>query len=204
MKNILVLSVLLLLVSCASGQVYVAKDRNDGIRSTYNEAQLRDMSQRHHALLQDLYGRFQQAQVDVVPNGIGFTSIVDSASKKHTYLLIQLRPRGISFGEHQTTPEQRFATVFSRHFEENLRFVKKEDVDRPGVEGLALAVYWPVRDLSQCDTYGGFLEYTIIYFSKPDLLEVLSGRQTFRDCAKKSEVYTSLGLKNAEAVTIKD
>ena len=102
----------------------------------------------------------------------------------------------------QTTPEERFNEVFQRHFEKNLRFVKEEDVGMDGVEGLAFAVHWPVRDLSQCDSHGGFLEYAMIYFTKSDFSNIMEGRSTFLDAIRDAEVITSLGMKQATAVRV--
>ena len=91
------------------------------------------------------------------------------------------------FGEVQTKPKERFAEVFEHHFENNLRYLKAEDVRMDGVDGLAFGVYWPVRDLSQCDKYGGFLEYMIVYFHKDD----------FRVSSKTDDLLGSRGQRGS-------
>jgi hypothetical protein len=71
-----------------------------------------------------------------------------------------------------------------------------------GVDGLAFGVYWPVRDLSQCDTYGGFLEYTIIYFHKDDFVSLIEKRATLSEAVENAEVVTSLARKPARSVRV--
>ncbi len=106
------------------------------------------------------------------------------------------------FGEVQTKPKERFGEVFERHFENNLRYLKADDVRKEGIDGLAFGVYWPVRDLSQCDTYGGFLEYTIIYFHKDDFLNLIEKRTTFSEAVDNAEVVTSLARAPAKSVKV--
>ena len=71
-----------------------------------------------------------------------------------------------------------------------------------GVEGLAFAVHWPVRDLSQCDSHGGFLEYAMIYFPKADFMSLVHGERSFSDAVADAEVFTSLGMKKPTAIRL--
>ena len=73
-----------------------------------------------------------------------------------------------------------------------------------GVEGVAFAVHWPVRDLSQCDSHGGFLEYAMIYFPKADFLSLVHGKKSFSDTLKDTEIITSLGMKQPSAIRMID
>ncbi len=106
------------------------------------------------------------------------------------------------FGEAKTKPKERFAEVYEHHFENNLRYLKAEDAQLDGVDGVAFGVYWPVRDLSQCDEYGGFLEYMIIYFHKDDFVSLVEKQTTLSDVVDKSEVVTSLARGKARTVKV--
>ena len=202
MKRLILAFVLCFLVSCSTGPVFIAKTENEGIRTSYQDARLNELASRNQAGLRAIYERYQLAKIDVYPNGIGFTALSDDQGKKHYYLLVDVRPRDITFGEGQTKPHERFNEVFQRHFEKNLRFVKAEDVGMDGVEGLAFAVHWPVRDLSQCDSHGGFLEYAMIYFPKADFMSLVHGERSFSDAVADAEVFTSLGMKKPTAIRL--
>ncbi len=105
------------------------------------------------------------------------------------------------FGEVQTKPRDRFVEVYKHQFEKNLRLMKPGDL-QDGVEGLAFGVYWPVRDLSQCNTYGGFLEYTIIYFPKTDFIDLSAENITLTEAVENAEIVTSLDRKPAISIKI--
>ena len=203
MKTIMVLAIFLCAVVACTGPIYVAKTESEGIRTVYQDPELSDLSQRYQPVLKEIYGRYQTAGVDVYPNGIGFTSVLDQERKKHHYLLVQVRPRDIMFGEVQTKPHDRFVEVYKHHFEKNLRLMKAGDL-RDGMDGLAFGVYWPVRDLSQCDTYGGFLEYTLIYFPKMDFIDLAARNITLSEAVENAEIVTSLGRKPATSVRINE
>ena len=106
------------------------------------------------------------------------------------------------FGEVQTKPDERFSEVFKHHFENNLRYLKAEDVGMEGVDGVAFGVYWPVRDLSQCDKNGGFIEYTIVYFPKGDFIDLEAKRATLSQAIEHAQVITSLGRQPAKGVSV--
>ncbi|HUJ69225.1 MAG TPA: hypothetical protein VLW86_06860 [Syntrophorhabdales bacterium] len=202
MKTLLLAFAVCLLVSCAAGPVYVAKNENEGIRTSYQDPKLDNLAAKNRSGLKAIYERFQQANIDVYPNGIGFTELSDKTGRKHYYLLVDVRPRDITFGMGQTRAQERFAEVYHRHFETNLRYVKEQDLGMEGVEGLAFGVHWPVRDLSQCDSHGGFLEYIMIYLPKGDFVRLVRGEASFSEVAKRNEVVTSLDMKKADSVKI--
>ncbi len=191
----------LILVSC-TGPVYVAKSSDEGIRASYLDPRMNELASQNQAALREIYRRFELARIDIYPNGIGFTALTDDQGRKHYYLLVDVRPRDINFGEGQTTANERFNEVIQRHFEKNLRLVTEGDLNMNGIEGLAFSVHWPVRDFSQCDSHGGFLEYAMIYFTKSDFSNIMEGRSTFLDAIKDAEVITSLGMKQATAVRV--
>ena len=192
---------LCVLVSC-SGPVLVAKNESEGIRASYQDPALSALSARYRLALNDIYRRYQSAGIDVYPDGIGFVSVSGSKGEKLHYLLVQVRPRDIMFGEMQTNPKERFAEVFEHHFERNLRHLKADDVRMDGVDGVAFGVYWPVRDLSQCDEYGGFVEYTIIYFHRDDFVGLAENRMTLSEAVDNAQVVTSLDRKPAKTVKV--
>lgn len=201
MKTLIAIFVLFLLVSC-SGPVLVAKTENEGLKSSYQDPKLTALSRQYQGTLRDIYQRYQRAKVDIYPAGIGFTILSDEQGKKYYYLLVQVRPQDVSFDEGKTTPEARFSEVFERQFEKNLKYMSKQDVQPDNIDGLAFGVYWPVRDLTQCDKYGGFLEYAIIYFKKADFVDMLNGEISFSEAVKYAQVVTSLGLKNPDSVNV--
>jgi hypothetical protein len=202
MKRLMLAFVLCFLVSCTTGPVFIAKNESEGIRTSYEDPKLNELASQNRAGLKAIYHRYELANIDVYPNGIGFVALSDDQGKKHYYLLVDVRPRDITFGEGQTKPKERFNEVFQRHFEKNLRFVREEDVGMNGVEGLAFAVHWPVRDLSQCDSHGGFLEYAMIYFPKADFVSLVRGETSFTKATADAEIVTSLGMKPPTAIRV--
>ena len=202
MKILVCAFVLCFLASCSAGPVYVAKNEQEGIRSSYQDPKLDDLAARNQAGLKAIYERYEQAGIDVYPNGIGFVVLSDDRGKRHYYLLVDVRPRDITFGEGQSKPQERFKEVYSHHFETNLRLVKEQDLRMDGVEGLAFAVHWPVRDYSQCNKHGGFLEYIMIYLPKGDFLRLARGETSFAEVTKDKEIITSLGMKKAESIRL--
>lgn len=204
MRCLALIILLASLASCASGPVFVAKNESEGIRASYQDPKLNELSVRNKGILQAIYRRYERANIDVYPSGIGFTTLFDDDGQKYYYLLVDVRPRDITFGQELTKPQERFGEVFRRHFENNIRYVKAQDLQIDGVDGLAFAIHWPVRDLSQCDKYGGFLEYALIYFPKADFLSLANGETSFSDAVKKAEVITSLNLNKPDAVRVRE
>jgi hypothetical protein len=201
MKKLFLVFLLSFLVSC-SGPVFVAKTEVEGIRGSYQDPKLSELSTLNQETLKDIYRRYQTANIDIYPNGIGFSTLFSDDGRKYYYLLVDVRPRDITFGMGQTTPDKRFSEVYNNHLENNLRYINKRDLEKTGVDGLAFAVHWPVRDLSQCDSHGGFLEYVIIYLPKADFASYTEGERTFAETIRKGEVYRSLNGKKAEAVMV--
>jgi hypothetical protein len=202
MKTLLVALALTVLVSCAAGPVYIAKTEQEAIRATYQDPKLVRLSTDNRATLVDLYRRFQMASIDVYPNGIGFTTLTNNNGRTYYYLFVDVRPRDITFGEERTKPDERFNEVVRNHLEKNLRYVHAEDLQKTGADGLAFAVHWPVRDLSQCDTHGGFLEYAMLYMIKADFLSYANGGESLSDTLRKAEVYRSLDRQGPEPVRV--
>ncbi len=205
MKAIITVVCLLCLAACGQGPIYIAKNVNEGLKPSYEDPGTRQLAAQHQAVLHDIYQRYQAAHIDTYPGGLGFTTLTDSKTKTlYHYLMVQVRPRNITFGMLQTKPNQRFGEVFERHFANNLRYIRPDDLKDEDVEGLAFAVHWPVRDLSQCDTYGGYVEYIMMYLTKPDVLQFFNNQITFSELADKAEIFTSLEGKDPVAVKVKE
>lgn len=190
------------LISCSGGPVLIAKNENEGIRTTYQDPQLSELSQKYQQNMKDIYQRYQAAGVSVYPAGIGFTSLTDNVGAKHSYLLVEVRPNDIAFGQDETKPKERFAEVYQHNLEPNLRYLKPSDLDMEGVDGLAFGLYWPVRDYSRCSQYGGFLEYMLVYLDKEDFVDLIQKAMTLSEAVENSEVVTSLDRKPPRAVKV--
>ncbi len=189
-----------LFASCGSGPVYMAKTEAEGVKATYSDKALQDAYGQHRALLRDIYARFVAAKVDPYKEGIGFTTIRETKGQGQVYLMVLLRPADLVFDEGKTKPQERLSAVLSQGFDRYLTYMKKDDVNFPDISGLAFGLYWPVRDFSQCDTYGGFIEYAIVYIPKADLFAIKNGVRTFQEVAENAEVHVSLELKPAQSV----
>ena len=156
---LLVLLVVSLCCSCAAGPVYVAKNETESIRTVYDDPQLSKLYIENENLFREIYRRFNNLKVNIYKEGIGLTMLSNVKNEKLRYLMINIRPPEIVFDESSTKQDQRFSRVLTVSYPKYLNYIKKEDLKRDGIEGLELGLYWPVRDYSRCDTYGGFIEY---------------------------------------------
>jgi hypothetical protein len=201
MKIIIPLILLAFLCSCGTpGAIHVAKDESESFKTAYEDARLKKLSNDNDPLLRDIYKRLRRSNIDIFKEGIGITLLNDQNNEKLHYFMVNIRPSEIVFDEKDTTPDQRFSHVLMNYYPKYLKFIKKEDLERDDIEGLALGVYWPVRDFSQCNTYGGFIEYIHIYFPKEDIWDMNDGRKSFVDVVQDAEIITSLDLKPAKNV----
>lgn len=200
MKNIFILTLIAVLCSCAAGPVYVAKNESESMKTIYSDTKLNELYQKNGGVLKGIYERLNKANVNIYKEGIGLITLTDTNKEKLHFITMNIRPTEIYFNELNTKPEQRFGYVLSNHFTKYLHFVHKEDLDRDDIEGLAMGIYWPVRDFSQCDTYGGFIEYIHIYFIREDVWDYLDGRKTFAELVDGSEVVASLNLQPAKSI----
>jgi hypothetical protein len=200
MKKIIFICLLVFLCSCAAGPIYVAKDQTESMKASYDDAKLKKLYADNESLLKGIYHRLNNSNVDIYKEGIGLTILNDGKNEKLHYIMINVRPSEIVFDESATKPEQRFSNVLQTYFPKYLNYIKKEDLNRDDIEGLALGIYWPVRDYSQCNQYGGFVEYIHIYFTREDVFDFLDRRKTFAEVVNDSEVITSLNLQPAKSV----
>lgn len=201
MRIIILFCLLVTLCSCATpGPVYMAKNETESMKTSYGDAQLRKLYMENDALLRGIYLRLNKSNVNIYREGIGLTILSDDKNEKLHYIMMNIRPSEIVFDENSTKPEQRFSNVLRTYFPKYLNYIKKQDLDRDDIEGLALGIYWPVRDYSQCDTYGGFIEYIHIYFTRENVWDFLDGKKGFVEVVQDSEVITSLNLQPAKNV----
>jgi hypothetical protein len=200
MKKVIPIILLAFLCSCGTGAIHVAKNETESYKTIYEDAHVQKLSKENEALLRGIYQRLSSSNINIYKEGIGITLLSDQKNEKLHYIMINVRPSEIAFNENTTTPEQRFSYVLQNSFPKYLKLIKKEDLNHDDIEGLALGIYWPVRDFSQCDTYGGFIEYIHIYFTKEDVWYMLDGRKNFVDAVQSSEVIASLNLKPAQNV----
>jgi hypothetical protein len=200
MKKVIPVILLAFLCSCGTGAIHVAKNETESYKTIYEDSHVQKLSKENEALLKGIYQRLSSSNINIYKEGIGITLLSDQKNEKLHYIMINVRPSEIAFNENTTTPEQRFSYVLQNSFPKYLKLIKKEDLSHDDIEGLALGIYWPVRDFSQCDTYGGFIEYIHIYFTKEDVLYMLDGRKNFVDAVQSSEVIASLNLKPAQNV----
>jgi hypothetical protein len=195
-----VIAISFLLFSCASGPVYVAKTETESLRTAYDDPHLKMLSSKHDGLLKDIYSRYQKAGAPFYNQGLGFTAIRDPKGQAHPYLMVYVRPGEICFDETKSKPQQRLSEVLSKYFDKYLTYMTKDDLASPDIEGLAFGIYWPVRDFSQCDTYGGFLEYAMVFIRKGDFNQMKDRLKTFPEVAEDSEVLVSQQLSPAVSV----
>jgi hypothetical protein len=203
MKNIAMLCLLCVLAACAAGPVQVAKNETEGVKAKYLDPDLTARSVKYEGLLKSIYARYRLSHMGVAKEGLGFTSLTGDSGRKRYYLMVQIRPEDVNFDQNKTTGEERLRLILQRYFEPNLRMINKEDVAQDDIDGLAFGVEWPVRDFSQCNTAGGFVEYVLAYIDKNDFFSILDGSETIPNVLGISEVVTSLDLAQPKSIKLK-
>jgi hypothetical protein len=201
-KKIILLSLFCLLVACA-GPVQVARNESEVIKTGYLDPQSKALSVKYAGVLKSIYTKYRLAKVSFAKEGLGFTSLTDTSGQKFYYLKVEIRPSDLNFDQNTTIAEDRLRAVLKRYFEPALRMLNKDDVAHDDTEGVAFGVQWPVRDFSQCNSEGGFVEYVIAYISTNDFLSVLEGSETLSNVLANSEVVVSLDLKPEKSVKLR-
>lgn len=200
-KHIAVFCLFCFLTACA-GPVQVANNETEGLKAGYQDPVLAALSRKYAGLLKGIYTRYRQSKTSLAKEGLGFTSLTDNGGQKLYYLMVQVRPENVNFDQNKTTGEKRLQLILQRYFESNLRVLNKEDVAPDDINGLAFGVLWPVRDFTQCDTAGGFVEYVLAYISKSDFFSILDGSETVSSVLANSEVITSLDLAPPQSIKL--
>jgi len=198
-KYFVMFLMLFIFCSCAAGPVWVAKNESESIKSVYLDGKSQSLYNKNTDLFRDIYSRYNASKINFYKEGLGVTTLKDEKNNMLHYLMVNIRPSEISFDGNTTKPEQRFSYALLE-VPRYLKLMKSKDLERDGIEGLAFGIYWPVRDFSQCQKNGGFIEYLYIYLKKDDAQDILDGRKDYKATLVYSEVITSLGLKPAQSV----
>lgn len=200
MKNILIaIFLLFVFCSCAAGPVYIAKNESEAIKHVYTDKRSQELYNTNAEFFKELYLRYRTAQIGIFKEGVGITILNDEKDEKLHYMKVYVRPAEISFDGNSSTSQQRFSHALQQ-IPGYMKYIKSRDLDRDDIEGLAFGIYWPVRDFSQCNQYGGFVEYIHVFFRKVDAQDILDGRREYKEALVDAEVITSLDLKPAQNV----
>ncbi len=191
--------VLLLLCSCAAGPVYMARNESESIKTVYSDSRSQELYGKNTDLFRDLYTRYNASRINFFNEGIGIATLRDEKDKPHQYLMTFVRPPEISFDVNTTKGEERFSYALLE-VPKYMKLLRPGDLERDGIEGLAFGIYWPVRDFSQCNSNGGFIEYLHVYLNKNDAQDIIAGRKDYKKVLNFAEVITSIDLKPAKSV----
>lgn len=201
MKNIIVVLLLaVLVVSCTPGPQYYAKSESDSIKKNYNDKHVQSLYESNSSLFKDIYNRYSSNDVGLYQDGIGITTLEDYDKQTLHYLMVYVRPKNASFDMNTTKPEQRVAAIIRDFVPKYMKMLNPRDLDKNDIEGLAFGIYWAARDHSQCDTYGGHIEYVYIFFPKNAAQNYLNGKMSLAEAIDQSEVMASTDLKPAKAI----
>ena len=205
MKKLVGLFVCLLLVSC-TGPVQVAKNESEVFKATYEDPDLARVYQMNEPALRNIYLTYKNAGIDFYYDGIAVIGLKNPAGKTQDhYLSIKIRPAQIVFDRDVSEPDkwpERLKRITHQEFPKYIRYLKESDLKLRDIQGLAFSLYWPLRDYTQCDKYGGCIEYAIIYLTNQDVADILGGTRSFVDVAKERHVVASFNLKPAETMKV--
>ena len=201
MRNIIATLLLgFLVLSCGAGPQYYAKSEADAIKKNYSDKQLQSLYEANSSLFRDIYSRYSSRNVGVTQDGIGLTTLEDFDKQRLHYLMVYVRPKDASFDMNTSTSQQRLATILKDFVPRYLKMINSRDLDTKDIEGLAFGVYWAARDHSQCDSYGGHIEYVTIFFPKSAAQAYLNGNLALGEAIDQSEVIASVDLKPAQNI----
>ncbi len=205
MKKLIGLFVCMLLVSC-TGPVQVAKNEHEVFKTTYDDPELARVYHEDEAALRDIYQRYHNAGVDFYYDGIAVVGLKDPRGKgEDHYISIKIRPAELVFDRDSSEPDhwpERLKRITHQEFPKYIRYLKESDLRLKDVQGVAFSIYWPLRDYTQCDKYGGCVEYAIIYLTNKDVADILTGARPFLDVAKERHVVASFNLNPAETMKV--
>jgi hypothetical protein len=190
---------LFFLCSCAAGPVYMAKNESESIKTVYSDSRSQELYNRNTDLFKDLYVRYNTSRINFYNEGIGITTLKDEKNRPHQYLMTFIRPPEISFDGNTTKGEERFSYALLE-VPKYMKLLRPGDLERDGIEGLAFGIYWPVRDFSQCNANGGFIEYLYVYLNKDDAQDIITGKKDYKKVLNFAEVITSTDLQPARSV----
>ncbi len=201
MRNITVILLLAVLVlSCSPGPQYYAKTEADSIKKNYNDKHVQKLYDTNASLFKDIYNRYSSNDVGLYQDGIGITTLEDYDKQQLHYVMVYVRPKDASFDVNTTKPDQRLAAIIRDFVPRHIKMINPRDLDKDDIEGLAFGIYWAARDHSQCDTYGGHIEYVYIFFPKSAAQSYLSGNLSLAEAIDQSEVLASMDLRPAQSI----
>ncbi|MGD0236406.1 MAG: hypothetical protein ABSC55_17945 [Syntrophorhabdales bacterium] len=207
MKKLIGILVGLVLLSC-TGPIQVAKNESEVFKTNYEDPDLARVYKMNEGALRNIYFRYKNAGVDFYYDGIAVIGLKDFSGKiQDHYVSIKIRPAEIVFDRAASGPDnwqQRLTRIMQKEFPKYIRYLKKSDLQFQDIEGLAFGIYWPRRDYTQCDKYGGCIEYAIVYLSEQDVIDILDGSKSFTDVAKGSKVVASFNLQPAQTIETDD
>ncbi|OPY04593.1 MAG: hypothetical protein A4E61_00643 [Syntrophorhabdus sp. PtaB.Bin184] len=202
MRNIIIATALMVfaLCSCTPGPIYVAKGEADSVKRSYNNKHAQSVFDKNAALFKDIYNRYSSDNVGIYQDGIGITTLEDFDKQQLHYVMVYVRPKEASFDGNSTKPEERIAKIIRDFVPKYIKRMKPSDLDGDQIEGLAFGIYWAARDYSQCDTYGGHIEYLYIFFPENAAKAYLEGKISLAEAVDQSEVMASTELKPAKPI----
>jgi len=202
MRNIVIAAALLafVLCSCTPGPIYVAKGETDSVKRSYNDKHVQAVFDKNASLFKEIYNRYSTDNVGIYQDGIGISTLEDFDKQQLHYLMVYVRPKDASFDGTGTKPEERIAKIIRDFVPKYIKKAKSADLDADDIEGLAFGVYWAARDYSQCDTYGGYIEYLYIFMPENAAKAYLEGNLSLAEAIDQSEVMSSTELKPAKPI----
>jgi hypothetical protein len=207
MKKLVVIFACLVLVSCM-GPIQVAKNESEVFKTNYEDPDLARVYKMNETALRNIYLIYNKAGIDFYYDGIAVVGLRDPSGKKlDHYVSIKIRPKALVFDREASEPnkwQERLTRITREEFPRYIRYLKKSDLQFKDIEGLAFGIYWPLRDYTQCDQYGGCIEYAIIYLTNQQVTDILDGTRPFLDVAKQARVVASFNRQPAELMKIGD
>lgn len=201
MRNVIIALLLgVLVLSCTPGPQYYAKGEADSIKKNYNDKHVQSLYEANSSLFKDIYNRYSSNDVGLYQDGIGITTLEDYDKQTLHYVMVYVRPKDASFDMNTTKPEQRVAAIIRDFVPKYIKMINPRDLDKNDIEGLAFGIYWAARDHSQCDKFGGHIEYVYIFFPKNAAQNYLNGKMSLAEAIDQSEVMASTDLKPAKPI----
>lgn len=196
--------VCLALVACTMGPVQVAKTENEVFKRSYDDPRLAQVYKTNEPALRAIYNKYRQAGIDFYFDGIAVTGVKDDKGGIHPFLSIKIRPATLVFDREASEPQnwqKRLTRLVQQEFPAYMKYLQG-NLKLEDIEGVSFAIYWPVRDYTQCDKHGGAMEYAVVYPTKQDVSDIIEGKRSFADVAKEREIVASFNLEPARSVKI--
>ncbi len=204
MRALIAVFLCLILVSCAMGPVQVAKNEREAFKTTYDDPRLAKVYKVNEPVLRDIYQKYRLLGVDFYFEGLAVTGVKDDKGEVHPFVSIKIRPAALVFDREASEPDnwqERLARLVQKEFPTYIKYLRG-NMKLEDVEGICFAIYWPIRDYTQCDKHGGSMEYAIVYSTKQDINDIIEGKRSFKDIAREREIIASFNLQPAKSMKI--